>query len=266
MSSSHSFKDQLETITLEFVAHLHNQLQELASLHKTLETSPTDLDTIHPIVKSVSDIAHDLQGQGTLFGYDGITELAAKLEHVANSLLGGSKSEAANLLKQIEELIDDLKQSSSEKANIQDALFMDQQSISTIFDFKQRTKSASEIKTILLIEDAPIMRRRIAISLQQAGYHIIEAGDGPSGIEQAITHIPDLILLDIKLPDMDGFEVQKLIRSYIELVDTPLIFVTSLGRVNVQQIQTALSYGVTDYISKPFNMARLLEKVQTHLN
>ena len=106
---------------------------------------------------------------------------------------------------------------------------------------------------------------QIVSSFQQAGFTVYEATDGMTGIDLAIQHLPDLILLDIKMPEVDGFAVQQKIRTHDDLFDVPLIFLTSLSSVSISQIQTALSYGVTDYIPKPFNMSRLIDKVKLHL-
>ncbi len=262
MSSGPSYREQLETVSSAFSEHLKTSLEQIEAIWRSfLSKGKFDKN----VLQSLSDMAHELRGQGTLFGYPDVTQSAGSLEDVLEQVIHTHHRFSVQIEKSISSHIQVLKNASQDQANLRESLFIDNEAITAIFDFKTRAAKKSQPRKILIIDDADMMRRRIAISLTQVGFEVHEAQNGIAGIELAIQIIPDLILLDIKMPEVDGFEVQQTIRTHTELMHVPLIFLTSLGRVSVGQIQTALSFGVSDYISKPFNMEKLIKKVKDNL-
>ena len=261
MAPSNHFHEQLASVNSAYSVHLKKQ----ADLLKTLwqQTSQINLKNTASL-DSILDIVHDLHGQGLTFGYPEISDLAEKLEASLLQIKRASASDSDKTYKQIDEYINALINAAFDKPS-SSHLFKDPSSITDIDSHKPGRTRSEKPKQILLIEDAGILRHRISISLKQAGYEIIEAVDGHSGLEIAYKTTPDLILLDLMLPDIDGFEVHKKIRTHDDLINVPLIFLTSINRVSISQIQTALSYGITDYISKPFIMDNLMSKIKTHL-
>ncbi len=113
-------------------------------------------------------------------------------------------------------------------------------------------------ETILIIEDEPQIRRLLAITLESNDYKVLQASTGKEGILLAANHSPDLILLDIGLPDMSGHEVLKELRLW---------FNKSIIMLSVQNsendIVSALDNGATDYLSKPFRSAELLARIRS---
>jgi two-component system, cell cycle response regulator DivK len=105
--------------------------------------------------------------------------------------------------------------------------------------------------TILLIEDNEQNRYLVTFLLEQHGHKVVHAPDGPRAIEIAQTVRPDLILLDIQLPMMDGYEVARALRGMVSLGDTPIIAVTSFAMVGDRE--KALAAGCNGYIEKPIN-------------
>jgi two-component system cell cycle response regulator DivK len=105
--------------------------------------------------------------------------------------------------------------------------------------------------TILLIEDNPQNRYLATFLLEQHGYKIVAAPDGPQGIELARTGNPDLILLDIQLPLMDGYAVAQSLRQIETLRHTPIVAVTSYAMVGDRE--KSLAAGCNGYIEKPIN-------------
>lgn len=262
MSQKISYAEQLQNIASTFTTHLQKQLHKIDSIWQRQKHN-NQLDTFS--LQLISDIAHELHGQGLLFGYPEITKSAGILEEILERIIKSRLQFTAQVQNQINAYIHNLKQAASNEVQLRSVLFSDEEAITAIFDYKNRTVKKSSQKQILIIEDADVTRQRIALSLRQAGFIVLEASDGISGVTLAIEKIPDLILLDIKMPFVDGFQVQQKIRLHNDLNDVPLIFLTSLNRVSISQIQTALSYGVTDYISKPFSMAKLIKKIKTNL-
>ncbi len=100
--------------------------------------------------------------------------------------------------------------------------------------------------------------------LVEKGYKILTATNGPSALKIAESSQPDLILLDIKMPEMDGFEVCKRLKSSKETFQIPVIFLTVLGQT--RDVVKGLELGAEDYVSKPFKPAELLARVRTHLH
>jgi two-component system KDP operon response regulator KdpE len=110
---------------------------------------------------------------------------------------------------------------------------------------------------ILLIEDEPQMRRFLRITLQSHGYHLVEAGTGQEGIMQATTRNPDVILLDLGLPDIDGIDVTTRLREWSE---TPVIIISA--REQEEDKIKALDAGADDYLTKPFGAGELLARIR----
>jgi two-component system, OmpR family, KDP operon response regulator KdpE len=113
---------------------------------------------------------------------------------------------------------------------------------------------------ILLIEDEPQMRRFLRVTLQSRGYDLIEASSGEEGIAQAATRKPDVILLDLGLPDLDGLEVLGRIREWSQ---TPVIILSA--REQEQDKIRALDAGADDYLTKPFSAGELLARIRVAL-
>lgn len=110
---------------------------------------------------------------------------------------------------------------------------------------------------ILLIEDEPQMQRFLRIVLQGQGYCFIEAQTGQEGLMQAATRSPDIILLDLGLPDIDGLEVTRRLREWS---DIPIIVISA--REQEQDKVKALDAGADDYLTKPFGTGELLARIR----
>ncbi len=114
---------------------------------------------------------------------------------------------------------------------------------------------------ILAIDDEANIRELIKRGL--VGYDVITAPDGPTGLEEARRSAPDLILLDVTMPGMTGFEVCRLLRSTPELTMIPVIFLTARGSLDDKL--EGFDAGADDYVPKPFDMRELEVRVQAVL-
>lgn len=114
---------------------------------------------------------------------------------------------------------------------------------------------------ILIVDDSRVIRAKLAYVLQKVGYEVFEAENGLDGLQHTANVNPDLILLDLKMSGIDGFEVQRRIRASKSYAHIPIIFLTAMGSINIAQIGEALSRGVNDFITKPFKVEKLLVKV-----
>ena len=122
--------------------------------------------------------------------------------------------------------------------------------------------NASKAK-ILVVDDDPLMRRIVVQSLGRSTYDIVEAESGVAGVECAIEQHPDLILLDVMMPEMDGFEVIRRLRAHPRTQSVPIILLTALGEMT-EKVH-GMQLGADDYMTKPFDPRELRARVQTHL-
>ena len=116
---------------------------------------------------------------------------------------------------------------------------------------------------ILVIDDSDDSRELIGRFLVRAGYEVMAAVDGQDGLAKALAADPDLILLDIMMPGMDGYEVCNTLKKEAETRDIPVIFLSALGESR-DKIR-GLEIGGADYITKPFDRGEALARVRTHL-
>jgi DNA-binding response OmpR family regulator len=113
---------------------------------------------------------------------------------------------------------------------------------------------------ILVIDDEETTVQLIAILLERRGYEVIKAFRAEDGLRKAYRHQPDLVLLDIMMPDMDGWEVCRRLR---EMSDVPIVFLTARGEV--RDVVRGLEMGADDYVVKPYENDELVARVRAHL-
>lgn len=116
-------------------------------------------------------------------------------------------------------------------------------------------------KTVLIVEDEKNIVDILRFNLQRSGYETLEAYDGEDGLQQAVSANPDLILLDVMLPKMNGFDVCKTLRS--QGSNVPVIILTA--REEESDKVLGLEIGADDYITKPFSMRELIARVGANI-
>ncbi len=116
-------------------------------------------------------------------------------------------------------------------------------------------------KKIMIIDDSIVIRKMIEIALEEENYHLINAGSGKEGMDSFEKDQPDLIILDMMLPDMNGIDLLKKIK---EKSDTPVIMLS--GKDSPQLVENAKEVGVNDFLPKPFKDEELVEKVKNLIN
>ncbi len=119
------------------------------------------------------------------------------------------------------------------------------------------------MKKILLVEDNKSNRYLITFILEKSGHTVIEAGDGKTGIEMAAAEKPDLILMDIQLPDINGLEVTRRIRASVANGEIPIIALTSYAMAGDKE--HFLEAGCNGYIEKPINPETFMEEIKKYL-
>lgn len=128
--------------------------------------------------------------------------------------------------------------------------------MATLVDFKQE-------KTILLVDDTPNNLQLIFKYLKDSGYKVLVAQSGKIAIETAKLILPDLILLDIMMSELNGFETCRHLKTNIYTKDIPIIFMTALSETNTKV--EGFKLGAVDYVTKPIDREELLARICTHL-
>ena len=116
---------------------------------------------------------------------------------------------------------------------------------------------------ILVVDDDVAINELIKVNLELAGYKVIQANDGIKGFALAKQEAPSLVILDVMMPDVDGFTVAKRIRQNEETKDTPILMLTALSQINDKV--KGFNIGVDDYLVKPFELEELLVRVRALL-
>lgn len=117
--------------------------------------------------------------------------------------------------------------------------------------------------TILLVEDNELNRDMLSRRLVRRGFTVITAQDGAQGHAMACSELPDLILMDIGLPEMDGWQVTRLLKARAETRDIPIIALTAHALLTDRE--KAREVGCDEYDTKPVEFARLIQKIETLL-
>jgi len=116
---------------------------------------------------------------------------------------------------------------------------------------------------ILIAEDERDIRDLITFTLGFAGFEVVAASNGEEAVNLARQEIPDLILMDVRMPRMTGYEACAILKADAKLKDIPVIFLSAKGQDS--EIQTGLQAGAADYLLKPFAPDQLTERIQTVL-
>ena len=123
---------------------------------------------------------------------------------------------------------------------------------------------AMATETILVIEDNDLNMEVVVAALELCNYQVLQATDAETGIQLARTHMPDLILMDIQLPGMDGYTATRLIKADPIMKDIPVVALTAYAMKRDQE--QAYRAGCSGYISKPFSLKPFMEAVKNYLH
>ena len=113
--------------------------------------------------------------------------------------------------------------------------------------------------TILVVDDDPVIQKLLSVNFEMEGYRVVTAGDGEEGLQKVANDRPDIILLDVMMPRMDGVEVVRRLKGDDATAAIPVILLSAKAQAN--DISGGLDAGADDYITKPFDPLELLDKV-----
>jgi DNA-binding response OmpR family regulator len=117
---------------------------------------------------------------------------------------------------------------------------------------------------ILIAEDERDIRELVSFSLQFGGFTVVQAANGAEAVEYAQKEMPDLILMDVRMPKMTGYEACRQMKTMESVRDIPVVFLSAKGQES--EIQTGLEVGAEEYILKPFAPDELVKQVQAVLD
>ncbi|RYX81148.1 response regulator [bacterium] len=119
-------------------------------------------------------------------------------------------------------------------------------------------------KTILIVDDEPLLVETIAFNLENKGFAVLKAFDGESGLAQALELKPHLMILDVMLPHLSGWDVCRTLRAASTYGKSlPILMLTARGEARDKE--KSMAAGATDYLLKPFSMQELIQRIQTLL-
>jgi DNA-binding response OmpR family regulator len=117
---------------------------------------------------------------------------------------------------------------------------------------------------ILIAEDEPDIRELVAFMLRFAGYEVMAASNGEEAVQVATRDVPDLVLMDVRMPRMTGYDACRLMKSNPNLRDVPVVFLSAKGQES--EIQSGLEAGAEEYLLKPFSPDELTNRVRSILS
>ena len=118
--------------------------------------------------------------------------------------------------------------------------------------------------SVLVVDDEPTARTMLRLILVRAGFEVLEAQDGSEALDEVQRNVPDLMILDIVMPGIDGFEVCRILRNQDETADLPIIMLSA--RADAESVNRGLLLGATKYLTKPVMPDELTRHVREVLN
>jgi DNA-binding response OmpR family regulator len=118
-------------------------------------------------------------------------------------------------------------------------------------------------QTVLVADDDPDIQSLVVLRLERSGYRVLRASDGQEALDLALSELPDLAVLDITMPKLDGCEVTRSLRAHAQTVAMPVILLTA--RVQEDDVERGMAAGATEYVKKPFSPHELGARVTSIL-
>jgi CheY-like chemotaxis protein/HPt (histidine-containing phosphotransfer) domain-containing protein len=255
-------ESSIQALRQEYVEELLVQTRDLVNRWTLALQNPGRLGQT---LQDLRHSAHRLRGGATAFNFGQVEQAAASLEEAIDSLPPDQLPYSLSPSVHIGHLITRLRQAALATQREQSDRFG--LPASTMMDGRpgspEECDSMSSGKLILIVDDHALLRRKLRLVFQARGFRVAEAENGFEAIEQAHRCRPDLILMDIRMPLMDGLEAQRLIRMDSELMAIPIIFLSSISSITIGEINLATRVGLQGYLSKTVRTANIVEKVES---
>jgi DNA-binding response OmpR family regulator len=112
---------------------------------------------------------------------------------------------------------------------------------------------------VLVVDDDPVIQKLLQVNFEMEGYNVVTASDGAEGLERARSEHPDIVILDVMMPKMNGLEVASILKSDSATAGIPIILLSA--KAQEADVQAGRQTGADDYVTKPFDPLELLERV-----
>jgi len=231
----------------------------MATSDRHLQLSPTTSYYLRRLVHQNLDCLQSILVQESKRGFDPLSDLNATLE-----LLYGETPKINGAVQELERLTKYHQMLSSQGSLHRQELDKTQKDIFSALGFNQRQTGDGESKAmILIVDDRPENIRLLSVALNRQGYRVESLDNSAMAVSTAKSLKPDLILLDIMMPMMDGYEVCQNLKADPSTCDVPVIFVSAV--TNVMDKVKGFRAGAVDYITKPFQFDEVLARVEHQL-
>ncbi len=207
---------------------------------------------------SLRDAAHRLHGSSATFDFAEIAELAGRLESVLSTYAGADEVMAQTDRRLVSELLSELE---GQADTASDAAY-DESRQSDLNLFISSSFVTAIENRLLVVDDMALVRKRYRLALEAAGFSVDTAQSGEQALELADQNHYNLILMDLSMPGMSGFEVQRALRMHAATSLVPIIFMTATKSGNLKEIENALALGVSGFVTKSLPLPQLVEKIQ----
>ena len=260
MSTPEAFQQQMEALHRAYVKQLPQKIEQIEKLWKAVCTDTPDKSTIQLLYHLV----HKLSGSGPTFGFEAITDRAARLEEALKKLLGQGLAPTPEEKRQADQAIASLRLIAAAAAADRPNFSVQEAAVQTAsVPSRRAVLGLGRPCTILVADDEAFLRKKLVLILRKAGFTVEEAENGQAALTQARIQQPDLILMDYLMPVMDGVEAIRELRRDEALRPVPVVLLTTLQKIS--DVQRALDCDVQGYLAKPFDPAAVIEQVNACL-
>lgn len=250
----------MDALRQAYVEQLPARVHQIESLWQAACEGVATQDELYALYQDV----HQLNGSGETFGFGTITEATHDLEKVVMNCIVFSVVPSLDDQAKAREALAMLKRNIA--APSVSLAAPSQAELRRLEKRAMPTETHTGVKekgTILIAEDGTFLRTKISFTLRALGYKVLEVANGLLALAMARTHHPDLILMDVMMPTMNGLEATRRIRSDVSLRDIPIIIITSKN--TAEDLHQAFTCDINDYMVKPFRQDTLIARVKACL-
>lgn len=251
---------ELDALRMEYAAALPDEMARIKQAGTEVFDTPGD----RAALRRVRNAIHSLNGSGASFGFQAVTETASRLESEVDQIIraGGSINPTQrNLLLALFKELEEAAHEASREAEAGHPATHE-----TVVSLPVEVETdTTDTPRLLIVDDVEAVRRRYSLLLGAAGFIVDGAESGAEAINKVRRQHYDLILMDLYMPDMDGFETQQRLRQEPSAQNTPIIFMTATPQVDMGQIQEALAWGVSGFAPKSLPFPQLVREIRSAL-
>ena len=266
MSNPVDFQQQMNVLRRVYLEQLPIRVRQI----ETLWTAACDGTCTQAGLNTLYETVHQLNGSGETFGLAEITASTHYLEAVVKNLLVHDRAPTPDERVKVLIELSVLKVYSIEPDTalpVPDLWLVSSPEPVPVLDeaFVAPTPPDEPLPapTVLIADDGTFLRKKVALSLRAMGFCVYEVDNGLKALDMAREHHPDIILMDVMMPVMDGLEATRQIRKAESLQEIPIIIMTVQNRL--EDVQRAFVCGINDYILKPFRQDHLIERIKACL-